>query len=82
MDSLDQLRIEINALDSEIMDLLDKRFTLSKAIGEIKQSLNLPIFDESREQLIYNKIAKYSHYPQIKQVYTTLMNESKNIQRK
>lgn len=64
------------------MNLLDQRYALSTKIGEIKQSSKTAILDSKREDDIINKISKYSHYPQIKQVYQTIMKESKALQRK
>lgn len=82
MATIDELRVKIDQIDTEIMNLLDQRYALSTKIGEIKQSSKTAILDSKREDDIINKISKYSHYPQIKQVYQTIMKESKALQRK
>lgn len=82
MDTLTSLRKEINEIDEQIMDLLDKRMTVSTKIGILKQDQNHPVLDTNRELLIYNKTSKYSHSPQIRSIYNTIMSESKSLQRK
>ena len=82
MDELSVLREEINSIDDKIMTLLDKRYTLTMIIGDIKQLKNITILDTKREDYINDKISKYSHSPQISVVYNTIMSESKKAQRK
>jgi monofunctional chorismate mutase len=82
MDKLQQARLNIDELDKQIMDLLDKRFDLSIEVGKIKQANSTQVLDTNREQIILDKITKYSHSPQISTIYKTIMNESKSLQRK
>lgn len=82
MDSIAALRKEIDALDQDIMNKLDKRFDLSVKIGQLKQLENKAVFDSNREQLILDKASSLSHFPQIQEVYRTIMTQSKSIQRK
>ena len=82
MDKIDDLRIQIDKIDDEIMSLLDKRFNLTKEIGELKKQSNREVLDTKRENNIRNKISKYSHSPSISVVYTAIMDESKRQQGK
>ena len=82
MDKLNDIRLQINQIDDEIMSLLDKRYHLTKDIGILKKENKTEVLDTNREDFILSKASKYSHYPQIKSVYTTIMNESKKEQRK
>ena len=82
MDKIKKLRNEIDVLDNKIMELLETRFLIAKQIGEAKKENNIQVLDTNREDNILLKTTKFSHSPQISNIYKTIMNESKNIQRK
>jgi len=82
MDKINELREQIDIIDRKIMELLEKRYTISKEIGELKQQLKTTVLDQNRENIILNKASKYSHSPQIELVYKTIMSESRKLQRK
>ena len=54
--NLDELRVDINAVDDELFELLQKRMKIVKEVGEYKKLHHLLINDSDREQLIKNKI--------------------------
>lgn len=82
MATIDDLRKEIDEIDDQLMNLLEKRFDLTYQIGIEKNKIKRTILDTKREEIIINKISKYSHSPQIESVYMTVMAESKKAQRK
>ncbi len=82
MDDLSNLRTQIDKIDQMVMQLLDKRFDLTNQVGIIKSRIKKEILDTNRENEIYEKISKYSHYPHISTIYKTIMEESKKSQRK
>ena len=61
MKNLDELRKNLDEIDSQIVHLLEKRMKISKEIGIFKASNNLSTEDSSREGAIIenleNKIA-------------------------
>ena len=52
---LDSLRNQIDLIDNQMMDLFKQRMNISKAIGDLKKELGLPVLDLSREQSILEK---------------------------
>lgn len=82
MDEIDNLRVKINQLDEKIMFLLEERYKVTNQIGSLKKQNNTNVKDTNREDFIFSKVSKYSHSPQIRAVYTTIINESKKAQRK
>ncbi len=46
---IDNLRKQITGIDLEIIKLLEKRFALSKEIGELKAQMGREVHDPSRE---------------------------------
>lgn len=57
-DPLDKLRDEINSIDSDILNLLKKRLSVTKKVGEYKHKKGLPVFVAEREKLVIEKILK------------------------
>lgn len=82
MDKIVELRNRINEIDDELMSLLSKRFEVSIQIGKAKYNSKKEVLDSKREQFVLNKTQNHSHSPQLDLVYRTIMNESKNIQRR
>ena len=50
------IREEIDAIDSEIIALLESRLNLSLQIGKVKKNLDKNMHDDSREEEILKKI--------------------------
>jgi len=82
MDKIDNLRQTIDILDDKIMQLLEERFSFSIKIGELKTLTKTAILNTERENIILNKIIKYSYSSEINAVYKTIMKESKLLQGK
>lgn len=83
MDSLKEKRILIDAIDSQIIDLLQRRFQVVSEIKEIKKANNIQILDSSREKTILDNILSKcdnKHGDNIAEIYKTIMNESKKNQ--
>jgi chorismate mutase/prephenate dehydratase len=54
--NLPDVRARIDAIDTEILNLLARRVECALEIGEIKKSLNKPFFDPSREREIFKRL--------------------------
>ena len=48
-DTLQDLRTQIEQLDREVLEVLARRFAISRRIGHVKHKWNLPIADPQRE---------------------------------
>ena len=82
---INELRGKIDNLDNQIIELLDERFDVAKAIGEEKKKNNIQVLDSKREQVILDKVdskASKEHAEYIKQIYIKIMEESKECQNK
>ncbi len=79
---INTLRDQIDALDDELMQLLEERFTIVEMIGQIKKREKHGVLDVSREESILNKAKEYSHNQAISMIFKTLLSESKSLQRK
>jgi len=48
--SLEQLRVQIDRLDENLVEILARRFRVTEEIGRLKKAMALPAVDEEREQ--------------------------------
>ena len=56
-DKIKELRQKIDYYDDQMLDLLVKRFAVSKEIGKIKASGSINVGDPNREQEIIDRLA-------------------------
>lgn len=84
MSEIDLLRIEIDDIDQELTKLLERRLNMAKKIAEYKQEQQLPILDESREEVVIRKnidrLDNPDYADKVHDFYTNLMNISKSVQ--
>lgn len=84
MQDLNELRVQIDALDDQILYLLDKRMSYVKEIGKIKQSNAQEIYDHKREEYILDRLNnvkyKFLNSRMIKSIYREIFFISKQIQ--
>ncbi|WP_319471856.1 prephenate dehydratase [uncultured Pseudodesulfovibrio sp.] len=82
---LADLRVKIDSLDKQIVDLLNKRAQVSLGVGRYKAAHNEPIYKPFREQEVLNKIADSSPGPlpdtHLRTIYREIMSSSRHLQR-
>ncbi len=79
---IEYLRKEIDLIDDELINLLDKRFEKTDQIGVLKQKTNKTILDNKRELEIIKKIKDSSKNEEvITLIYNFIMDESKKRQK-
>ncbi|MFP4286211.1 MAG: chorismate mutase [Candidatus Izemoplasmataceae bacterium] len=81
MNPLKKHRDFLDQIDKQIMDLLEKRFIVTKEIGEIKAREAMVIENKSREQEILEKTKRYTYNEEIQALYEYLFDLSKASQR-
>jgi len=83
--NLNEIRNEINSIDKELVNLLEKRFNLVLLVGQYKVAHNLPIFDENREKIVIetckNQLENKSYSNNIEEIYIQIMNTCKSIEK-
>jgi len=62
-DTLDELRGRIDALDSQILELLNARARCAQEIGEIKRSTNAVYYVPERERLVFDRLREKNTGP-------------------
>ena len=67
MKDLKQCRIEIDAIDQQLMELFEKRMALSKSVVEYKIENHLEIFQPEREREVIEKNLNRLNNDQLKE---------------
>jgi chorismate mutase/prephenate dehydratase len=79
-ESLERLRTQIDALDAQVVDLLNARARVVVEIGKLKQQHNAPIYSPDREKTVMEKVRRLNHGPLpdrcLEAVYRELMSGS------
>jgi len=80
---IETIRKKIDTIDKEVFQLLIDRLNAVTDIGEIKKQEGLPILDQSREQVIYDKIDSLFSEKEamfLKNIYQSIITESKKAE--
>lgn len=56
-------RVKIDEIDRQIVALLNARATAAEAIGKLKQSTSLPVYEPKREQVIFKNVHEANKGP-------------------
>ena len=73
---LNRLRDEIEALDAELVRLMEERRALVIEVGGIKEKLGLPVMDPTREAAVVRRAATLAREHQEPSSTTNLSNAS------
>ncbi|WP_125768212.1 chorismate mutase [Lapidilactobacillus wuchangensis] len=82
---LEPERQEIDEIDQQLVDLLVRRLAVSEKIATTKLAHNLPLLDQQREKLVYQRVADQTPVdkrPYLKTLFTDIMLVSKQYQAK
>jgi chorismate mutase len=83
--TIDEIRHEIDWLDSELLRMFNKRAELALKIGEIKKGLGLPVYDPAREKRIFQRMKAENPGPlddqAIVRLFERVVDESRRLER-
>ena len=81
--SLDELRLEIDRIDRQMVELFRRRMEAVTQVAEYKQERGLPVRDPIREQALLDKVAQQAGEElsdHIQSVYRTMMAASRSYE--
>ena len=79
MKDLKQCRIEIDAIDQQLMELFEKRMALSKSVVEYKIENHLEIFQPEREREVIEKNLNRLNNDQLKEYARCFIQEMMTV---
>jgi monofunctional chorismate mutase len=81
---LEQLRTEIDEIDSQIATLLSRRHEVVIEIGKLKHATGVQVYDDTRERFVLERVAAKGHDAKcaqfIKDIYKHIMAGSRAVQ--
>jgi chorismate mutase len=83
--TIDELRDKIDYIDEQLLELFNDRAALALRIGEIKKERGLPVYDPSREHLIFERMKERNSGPldnlAIVRLFERVIDESRSLER-
>ena len=82
---LDQLRHEIDAIDDQVLKLINRRLSLGGRIGEVKKRQGTNVLDRNREDEVLQRLCTQNHGPAtqdlVRYLFNIIMTATKEIQK-
>jgi chorismate mutase/prephenate dehydratase len=83
-EQLKEIRKAIDQVDMELLHLLNKRMDLAQEVGRVKASKGLTLFDPSREEVIFKRMAEANNGPisdeSLRAIYREIFAASRLLQ--
>jgi len=82
--NIESWREEIDAVDSEILKLINKRARLAVEVGALKAKAGLPIYDKEREQNVLDRLCEENEglisEDAIIEIFRKIIQETRNVE--
>lgn len=82
--NIESIRREIDHIDNDLIELLNKRARLVLEIGNLKKSQGLPVYVPDREQEIHQRLKKLNPGPlsseAIHRLFKAIIRESRELE--
>lgn len=79
-------RNKIDALDLQIVQLLNERARAAQAIGRLKDATDLPVYEPARESVIFENVRKSNPGPlpdiELTHIYERIIDVMRSLQKK
>jgi chorismate mutase/prephenate dehydratase len=83
--SLDDLRARIDAIDAQLLELLNERARIAVEIGRIKHSTNSAYYVPEREKVVYEKLRSRNQGPlsddAVRSIYREIISSSRALEK-
>ena len=84
-ENISTYREEIDRLDSELLSIFNRRANLALKIGRIKKTMDLPVYDPSREKRIFERMKGANTGPlddgAVVRLFERVIDESRRLER-
>lgn len=85
MDELEHLRRRIDALDEQLVQLLNQRATCALAIGRLKEAAGLPVYQPTREADVLANVRSHNTGPldaaAMTRLFERIIDEARRLER-
>ena len=85
LEALARYRNEIDALDLQLLELLNRRTKVVEEIGQVKAAMNLPVYEPKREEDVFRNVIEHNGGPlttdALKRIFERIIDEMRSLQR-
>jgi chorismate mutase len=82
--ALAEARKTIDALDLQLLELLNQRTRVVEQIGRATESLEMPVYEPKREQDVFRNVTDHNHGPltadAVKGIFERIIDEMRTLQ--
>jgi chorismate mutase len=83
--TIEELRIRIDVLDRQLVDLLNERARAAQMVGYLKAATSLPIYEPNREKIVYENVRAANKGPlpdiELTHIYERIIDVMRALQR-
>jgi chorismate mutase len=83
--TLDELRIRIDELDRQLVELLSERARAAQMVGHLKVATSLPVYEPAREKLVLANVRAANKGPlpdiELTHIYERIIDVMRALQR-
>jgi chorismate mutase len=83
--TLEELRLRIDVLDRQLVELLSERARAAQRIGCLKAATSLPVYEPNREKIIYANVRAANKGPlpdiELTHIYERIIDVMRALQR-
>jgi chorismate mutase len=83
--TLEDLRLRIDELDRQLVDLLSERARAAKMVGQLKVASSLPVYEPVREKIVYANVRAANKGPlpdiELTHIYERIIDVMRCLQR-
>ncbi len=82
---LREYRDQIDSIDRELLELLNRRTRVVEEIGQVKEAVHLPIYEPKREEDVFRNVVEHNRGPlapdALKRIFERIIDEMRSLQR-
>lgn len=83
--TLEELRIRIDVLDRQLVELLNERARAAQMVGHLKAATSLPVYEPNREKVVYANVRAANRGPlpdiELQHIYERILDVMRALQR-
>ncbi|HEY1766074.1 MAG TPA: chorismate mutase [Terracidiphilus sp.] len=83
--TIEELRIRIDELDRQLVELLSERARAAQTIGHLKAATSLPVYEPNREKIIYANVRAANKGPlpdiELTHIYERIIDVMRALQK-
>lgn len=83
--NIEDWRKKIDAIDLQIVALINERAMAARAIGKLKNATDLPVYEPNRERIVFEKVRAANKGPlpdiELQHIYERIIDVMRALQR-